>query len=344
MKKHNKQNFTVLVSVSLLSIGVSAAQASEIGHYAGGFYNIRDFFVPEKSGFYGALYNYGYTTNRLNNGSGDKIDSITFNNPTGGRDVTVGVSMNVDMYVLATTLMWVSDWKPLGAKYAALIAPSFANASLNAALSTILGRGAEFSVSSFDVGDMFIQPIWLDWEFKHFDVTLAYGLYAPIGKYHIQNATTPIGVPVRGESPSNIGYGFWTHQFQSAVAWYPFEHKGTAVTAALTYELHDQKKGFDLTPGENLTLNYGVSQFLPLTDDHNVMLELGVAGFSSWQISNDTGSAANPIKDQLHAVGGQLGLAYVPLQLGLTAHYFSEFSAKDRFQGQSFGISLAKKF
>ena len=116
MKKHNKQNFTVLVSVSLLSIGVPAAQASEIGHYAGGFYNIRDFFVPEKSGFYGALYNYGYTTNRLNNGSGDKIDSITFNNSTGGRDVTVGVSMNVDMYVLATTLMWVSDWKPLGAK------------------------------------------------------------------------------------------------------------------------------------------------------------------------------------------------------------------------------------
>jgi len=77
-------------------------------------------------------------------------------------------------------------------KYAALIAPSFANASLNAGLSTIYGRGTEFAVSSFDVGDMFIQPIWLDWEFKHFDVTLAYGFYAPVGKYHIQTRPHPV--------------------------------------------------------------------------------------------------------------------------------------------------------
>ena len=36
-------------------------QAAEIGHYAPGVVNIRDFAMPEP-GFYGVLYNYAYTT------------------------------------------------------------------------------------------------------------------------------------------------------------------------------------------------------------------------------------------------------------------------------------------
>jgi hypothetical protein len=43
-------------------------------------------------------------------------------------------------------------------------------------------------------------------------------------------------------------------------------------------------------------------------------------------------------------VGGQLGLAYLPWHAALTFHGFYEFAAKDRFQGESFGISLSKKF
>ena len=35
------------------------AQASEIGHYAPGLLNIRDFVLP-KLGIYGAIYNYFY--------------------------------------------------------------------------------------------------------------------------------------------------------------------------------------------------------------------------------------------------------------------------------------------
>ena len=57
------------------------------------------------------------------------------------------------------------------------------------------------------------------------------------------------------ESPDNIGYGFWTNQLQGAVAWYPWTHKATAVTAALTYQIHTNKYDFDLTPGQRLTLN-----------------------------------------------------------------------------------------
>jgi Putative MetA-pathway of phenol degradation len=94
------------------------------------------------------------------------------------------------------------------------------------------------------------------------------------------------------------GFGFWTHQFQGAVTWYPMTNKGTAVVIALTYETNGKKEDFDLTPGDNLTLNWGISQFLPLKKDMSLLLEVGPAGYDTWQITHDTGSAATNTRDQ----------------------------------------------
>jgi hypothetical protein len=68
--------------------------------------------------------------------------------------------------------------------------------------------------------------------------------------------------------------------------------------------------------------------------------------YSSWQISDDTGSDVRngEVHDEVHAVGGQLGLTYLPWQAVFNFHAFYEFEAQDRFQGQAFGFSLAKKF
>jgi hypothetical protein len=339
-----------LTTIMLLTVAIGAvaftAHAAEIGHYNGGLLNIRDFFVPEP-GFYGALYNYFYHTGRLNDRYGDEITSITIT-PRGGRGVTLGVDVSVDLYALAPVLTWVTDLKPLGLplKYAAIIAPSFANSSLGATLSTATGRGGTVDVSSFGVGDLFVQPVLLGLTLPHWAFAFGYGFYAPTGKYSTETVTLPGGQSITAESPDNIGYGFWTHQLQGAVAWYPWTHKATAVTAALIYEIHHKKEDFDLTPGQNLTLNWGISQFLPLTKDQKLLLEIGPAGYSSWQISDDRGSDARngDVHDQVHGVGGQLGLTYLPWQAVLNFHAFYEFSAQDRFQGQAFGFSLAKKF
>jgi hypothetical protein len=200
--------------------------AAEIGHYNGALFNIRDYFVPEP-GVYAALYNYFYTTDRLNDRKGNKVKSVTIN-PGGGPGVTVGVDVDVDTYVLAPALMWVSNWKLFGAKYGDLIAPTFANASVHAQLSTATGRGGSVDTSGFGVGDLWVQPIWLGWTLKHWDVALAYSFYAPAGRYDTDTVTLPGGTSVKAESSDNIGLGFWTNQFQAAVAWYPWAHKGTA--------------------------------------------------------------------------------------------------------------------
>jgi hypothetical protein len=40
------------------------------------------------------------------------------------------------------------------------------------------------------------------------------------------------------------------------------------------------------------------------------------------------------VRDEVHAVGGQLGLTYVLWVAALNLHYFGEFAAQDRFQGR----------
>jgi hypothetical protein len=264
-------------------------------------------------GLYGVLYNYFYLSDRLNDGDGNEINSVTIN-PRRGPGVTLGVDVDLDIYVLAPTLLWVSPWKIVGAKYGAFITPTFANASVGASLATTTGRGIDAETAHFDVGDLFVQPFWLGWTLTHWDFAFGYGFYAPLGKYDTDTVTLPRGATVTAESSDNIGLGFWTHQVQGAATWYPWAHKGTAVVAALTYEIHGDKEDFDLTPGQNLTLNWGISQFLPLQKDQKLLLEVGLTGYSSWQITDDSGSdASNPnVHDQVHAVGGQLGLTYVP--------------------------------
>ena len=307
-----RRQLLALLAVALLMAPALRSEAGETSHYNPGIMNIRDFVVPEP-GFYGVLYYYGYTTDQLNDRHGNKINSVTIN-PGPGPGVTLGVDVNVDLYALAPTFIWVSDWKILGAKYAAYIAPSFANANVSAALSTQTGSGRGIDESHFGVGDLFVEPVWLGWGLTNWDFSLGYGFYAPVGQYDTETVNLPVIGAITVPANDNIGLGFWTHQLQGAVAWYPWAHKATAVLAALTYEINGKKDGFDLTPGQNLTLNWGIGQYLPLKKDGALLLEVGPAGYDSWQITDDTGSAArNPsVHDEVHAVGGQLGLTYVP--------------------------------
>lgn len=322
-------------------LGAGSSEAGEIGHYVPGMANIRDTVVPA-SGFYTVDYNYWYSTTQLNDRFGKSVTSVTIGPDPG---IPVDVKIDVNLYANLPMFIWVSDWTILGAKYAAYIAPSFANASVGAALSILGGSGIQANTSHFDMGDLLVQPLWLGWSMPNWDFALGYGFYAPVGRYSTRILALPIGGPIKVDSTDNIGLGFWTHQFQGAIAWYPSPERGTAVTATLTYEIHGQKEGFDLTPGQDLSLNWGASQYVPVNKDNTLLLEIGPAGYCSWQLTSDSGSdARNPnVHDSVCAAGGQIGLSYLPWMLTVNLRGYGEFSAVDRFQGTAFGLSIGKK-
>ena len=327
-----------------LAFGNAPARAGELGHYFPGLPNVRDLIVPDP-GVYFTGYNVFYTADRLNDTSGDKVRSVTVTNPVNGASASLPVDTRVDVYILAPTLVYVSDWQPLGLKIGAFITPTFLNASLNASLGNeTFGRSGDVN-SSFGVGDLFVQPLWLGYALPHWDFSFGYGFYAPVGRYDTQNFTIPvIGRTVRVEDTDNLGLGFWTHQLQGAVAIYPWTSKGTAVTLGLTWEINQEKRDFDITPGQHLTVNYGVSQYVPLSKESTLLLELGPTGYSSWQVTDDHGSGASSVKDQVHAIGGQLGLTYVPWSAAFNMKYVAEYYSQDRFQGNIVTLTLAVKF
>jgi hypothetical protein len=334
----------LMLFLAAVSSAATIAQAGEIGHFNGGIMDIRDYFLPADPGIYGVVYNYYYFTDRLNNRNGDKVSSVTVPTPGGPVDVNVGV--NLHMYAVIPAIIWVSPCDILGAKYGGYIAPSFANNSLEADLSIANGAGGSINhSSSIGVGDLYVQPLWLDWAEHHWDISLAYGFYAPVGRYDTRTVALPGGADVTVESRNNIGLGFWTQQAQAGLAWYPMTNKATAVTAVGTYEYNSEKRDLEVRPGQMLTLNWGISQFLPLNKSHELLLEAGPAGYDSWQITDTTGgAAAGGSRSRVHAVGGQLGLTYVPWDAFLTVHGFYEYAASSRFQGASIGINLGIKF
>jgi hypothetical protein len=161
----------------------------------------------------------------------------------------------------------------------------------------------------------------------------------------VNSITLPRLGTIKAEALDNIGLGFWTQQTQVAGYWYPWATKATALGVGLTHEVHGEKEDFDITPGQNLTVNWGISQYLPLTSDQTLLLEIGPAGYDSWQVTEDSGDDVRfHARDEVHAVGGQLGLTYVPWTLVLNFHYFHEYEAVDRFEGDVSGLTVAKKF
>ncbi len=335
----------VICFLLILLLGLpTKLQGQEIGHFAPGVFGIRDFIAPEP-GYYGAIYTYRYTTTRLNDANGDQISSVTIG-PGNGMGVTLDVDVDVAVGVVAPTFIWVSPWKVLGGSYGAYISPTLSNTSIGASLTVIGGSGRSAEVSQFGFGDLFIQPVWLTWNKEHAAFSAAYGLYIPTGKYVIETIDLPGVGAVQSAAADNIGLGFWTHQFQGAASYFPWSDQRMSITGALTYELHGKKEGFDIKPGQNLALNWGVSQYLPLSQDQVLLLEIGPAGYFSWQVTEDAGTeVVKPtVKDSVNGIGGQVGITQAAWGAVLNFHYFYEFSAKDRFQGESIGLNLAIKF
>jgi hypothetical protein len=334
------RHFTQLAVAAALLGASGLGRAGDSGHYVGGMMDIRDYFVPDP-GYYGALYNYFYTSSRYNDQNGNKVSSVE---PQLRPGTPANVNVDLNMYVLAPAFIWVSPWKILGAKYGADIVPTFANSSFDAIASTVRGRGGSGTEATFAPGDLFVQPVWLGWSFSHWDLSAAYGFYAPVGKYSTDAETTPVGT-VNVPASDNIGLGFWTQQFQAAGAWYPWTNHATAVTAALTYEYNSEQEGTGITYGQNLWLNWGISQYLPLTKDDKLLLEIGPAGYYEWQVSASNGGTSDPSsRTHVGGIGGQLGVTYVPWNLILNFRGFYEYYADERVQGSSFSINVVKKF
>ena len=341
MKCPDRMSLSAL-GLAVLGFALTPSPAGAQAHFSPGVANIRDYSEPPP-GLYLVVYNYGYQTDRLNDDDGNRVSSVTLG-PSGGPNLTLGIDPDVNIYALAPTLIWVTRWKVLGANYGAFISPAFSNSSLSAALFTEKGRGLNPAAGQFAPGDLYVMPVWLGWNRKHFDTAVGYGFYAPVGRYD----TTTFNFPVIGQrtvaDADNTGLGYWTNELQGNVTWYPSPLRFLAITNTLTAEFNTRQRGFDVTQGNFLTWNWGASMYVPLAKKGTppkYLLELGLAGYDQWQISDTTGSDARNgnLHQHVYAVGLQAGITYAPKGIAVNFRYMDEYSAANRFQGHSYGLN-----
>ncbi len=171
-------------------------------------------------------------------------------------------------------------------------------------------------------GDLYVQPLWLNWRDKYYEIGGSYGVWCPTGFYDKDNI-------------ANVGMGFLTQQVQATGYYYPFGHHGTAIMARPTYEWNSKKIDKDVQPGQTVTLEYGIAHSI------HPRIELGATGYNAWQISQDHGSAAvnEGVLDRVNGYGASITCWIIQHKFAVTAKFNQEYMARDRFQGTAWALN-----
>src|SRR6266478_1742106 len=151
---------------------------------------------------------------------------------------------NAAVFIDINAFEWVTKKKILGGNYALAALLPFTNSSISSPTLGAIGGGGGFS-------DSFYQPFTLGWHFKRADIQVAYGFFAPTGRF-------TAGVT------NNTGTGHWTHSPTAGETFYLTNNKRTSVSAYQLYEFHTTQKGTNIHPGQTFNLDYSLMQILPL--------------------------------------------------------------------------------
>ncbi len=134
---------------------------------------------------------------------------------------------------------------------------------------------------------------------------------------------------------------------------YITKNKGATANLATDWEVHGQKSGTNITPGQAFIIEWGFGQVLPLKKDMSILAQLGLVGNDQWQVSKSSGTliiAPPPVPRiaestipfySVHAVGVQANFILPAKDLAAFFKYYDEYHALARPQGRTivFGFS-----
>jgi hypothetical protein len=224
------------------------------------------------------------------------------------------------------SFVWVSKKKIKtlgGAIFSASATLPIANNSLSSGVLGALSGGGGFA-------DSYYQPFILGWQKSRADVRVIYGFLAPTGRFNPGAA-------------NNVGSGYWTLVVSTGETLYLTRNRKSSLSAFEMYEFHGIQQGTKIHPGQTLDVDYSLTQVFQLPND--MRLQLGLAGYESWQTTDKAGPTITLQEAAAHYRVNALGFASNVILPGrkvtLSLKYFKEFSDRSTFQGSSLQISGA---
>jgi hypothetical protein len=306
----------VVILACIVLGGASSALAQQKGQWVPGQFGLNAGVIPG-SGITYANLAINYSASQLNGPNGNAIP---------------GVTGTYSFWVDENVFYYVPEHKILGGYYMPYVALNWASGEVVADITlqdanlTGAGGGSGFA-------DMFVEPLNIGWHFgKRVDFNAGYAFVAPTGRF------------TQGAS-NNVGSGYWGNFITTGTTLYITKNHATTANLVTAWEIHGEKRGTDITPGQAFTDEWGIGQVLPLKKDMTVLAQLGVVGYDQWQVSHSSGTlfiGGTPIPESLlpfysvHAIGVQSNLILPAKNLSAFFKYYDEYRALARPEGRTF--------
>ena len=235
--------------VMLQSAATADAQTPLAGHYPPGQSGLRGGASPPPGWAY-TNFSRLFSNLEARDASGNAIRSV-------GEARYANISM----------ITWITQHRVFGMYYGALAGVPISTGNLNPS-------STQTTSSSFGLGDVLITPLALYGSGAAHDVQLQLTLWSASGRF------TP-------GATDNRGAGFSSLVYSLGGTWYPgADRNDWSLSAIARLEQNFEQTGTGIQPGHDLVIDWGVGKVIP---GSSRPLELGVSGFATWQLSQQTG-------------------------------------------------------
>lgn len=240
---------------------------------------------------------------------------------------------DIKMFVTGVGANYVTNFKILGANYGATILLAMAS-------NTIQGNTVD-SKNSLAFTDMYVQPVQLGWHNKRADFVFSYQLYIPTGKF------------TAGAS-DNAGLGMFMNEFSAGTTLFFNDKKTLHFSAFASYEINGKKKDTDIKTGDIFSVEGGLGKTFYMMNAEKTapasILSAGLIYYLQYKVSNDKipvgtgGIILEPDKDRVGALGAEVNYFHIGCKTSAGLRWVSELGAVNRFQGNTFFVTLAHVF
>jgi hypothetical protein len=285
--------------------GLLPLMAQQRGQYMPGQYGLNAGILPSP-GFTYVDMNVNYNSTTLNDASGNATP----------------VTGSYNVWAIENIFYYVPSFKVAGGNLGFMVAfPTLANGDLGISTFGVNGGG-------YGLADTWLQPFTIGWHLKRADITVADAIWLTTGRY------TP------GAS-NNIGYGYLGNHFTTGSTFYLTKNKGTSANLFTDWEVHGNKHGTNITPGQAFSDEWGVGQVLPLKKNFSQLLQLGGVGYDQWQVTANSGVDKNAPFYSVHAAGLQANYILPAKNFSLFFKYYWQYKAYSTSLGNTLTVGFA---
>ena len=240
-----------------------------------------------------------------------------------GDEISDALSGKLNASVASLAFTMITSKKLLGANYGFLAALAWAN-------NRIQGGNDFDSDPGAGLTDAFVQPINLGWHFSRADLTAAYGLFVPIGRYE-------------DGADDNTGLGMWGNELLIGGTLFLNQKKSLHLATTATFDFMSKKKDSDTKVGNIMNLEGGAGM-----DFLGGGLTLGLAYYGTFKLTEDefdSGVVTNLAsgKNSVWALGPEASLALAwggKVHGFLTVRWEQEMNAKLTTEGSAWNLAL----